>query len=313
MPKLKVSEEDYDLLTDEERAGLKEYQAELEAERLAEEEEIRAAAGGEQPSQPAEEPDEDEQEEPEPDEDEPAEEEEPAVEQPAEEEPAADDEEAAEEDEEEVEEVPAAAAQPPFASAKLPDADEARIKAIDKQLDDIADKFDEGEITAKEMRDQQKALVAELDDLKDRRTMARMANQTAVSTWYNSTIPLFLAQHAEYKEGTLRHELLDVAVRKLQTASKNPTDPKILVEAHNKIIAEFGEVAGAKPKKKANGKANGHGRESPPKFANIPASDQTQVSTVNKFARLDKLNGEAYEKALARLSATDRDEYLRGA
>lgn len=314
MPKLKVNDDDLDLLTDEERIGLKEYQAELDAELAAEDAEIAAAAAGdaEEPEPTAETPPPDEPEEepepegePEPDE-EPEPEEEPAEEPEPEEEPVA-----AGEPEAEPDEVVRPA--PMVATAyKLTAAEEARFAAIDTQLDEIAVQFDDGEITAREMRDKSKALLAELDELKEKRAVAKMSGKVVEDTWYRSTVPLFLAEHPEYVDGSLRHKLLDSIVRDLQAAHPDhTTDAKILVEAHKQIVAELGPVNGhAKPAKK---KTPAKAREMPPSINNIPASDQTPVVAVNKFARLEKLRGADYERALARLSPADRDMYLQGA
>jgi hypothetical protein len=139
---------------------------------------------------------------------------------------------------------------------KLDPADEKRINEIDKQLDEIAQKFDDGELTAKEMREQSKVLTVELDDLKDKRTLAKMSGKQTVDTWQQVTVPAFLAVHTEYKEGSLRYKLLDEVVRDIQKDSEDPTDPMILAKAHEKIVAELGEVHGSKkPAVKTNGSA----------------------------------------------------------
>ena len=315
MAGLKISDDELAMLTDEERIGLKEYQAELEAEMAAEDAQIAAAASGEPEAalkpepEPEPEPEEDEEPEPEP---------EPEPEEDDNDEPDAGDDAGAEDDpepepepEEEDEDADLRPSPPP--ALKLTKEEEARFAAIDTALDEIATKFDDGEITAKEMRDQSKALASELDMLKEKRAVARMSSETTINTWFNTTIPLFLISHPEYKDGSMRHELLDVTVRKLQAASTNPTDPKILDAAHKKIVAELGELTPAKPpkaKKKLNG--NGKHREMPPSLNDIPAADAQQVVAPNKFARLDKLKGVDFEKALARLSPADREFYLQG-
>jgi hypothetical protein len=324
MPRLKVSSEDMDLLTEEERIGLKEHLAERDAEEAEEDAEIAAAAAGGEEEKPA------KAEKPEKPEKKPAKEVEEAVEEVleppveeedeeeidagAEDEPEEGEEGAEEGDEAQEEEEPAVVAKPAkpaiLPADKLSAEDEARFGTIDTLLDDIATKFDDGELTAREMREQTKPLEAELAELRERRAIAKMSGQNVVNAWYGSTVPLFLAEHTEYKEGSGRHKLLDTYVKELQTAQPdNPTDPKILVDAHAKVIAEFGEVAGAeKPVKKANGKQ----RELPPNLGAIPAADQTVVTVPNKFIRLEKLKGAEYEKALARLSTADRDLYLQG-
>jgi hypothetical protein len=313
MARLKVTEEEMDLLTEEERIGLKEYQAELDAEAAAEDAQIAAAAAGDPEEEPAPEPEpEDEEEEEEaaaePEGEPEAEpEEEDEEEQPA----AAAEAEAGEEEEEE----PAPRAPPSILPAyKVPAEDVARMTAIEQQLDELAEKFDEGELTAKELRDQSKVLAKEQDELKARQVIAQMSGKMTVDTWYGTTIPLFLGQHPEYQEGSLRHELLDTLVRKMQMVTDNPTDPNILINAHKRIIDELGEVTAAAPAANSNGHAKKprKQRDVPPKFADIPTSDQTQVALPNKFARLEKLKGVDYEKALARLSPADREAYLMG-
>jgi len=333
MPRLKVTEDDFDKLTDEERVGLKEFQAELEAEAAAEDAEIAAAAAGEPEDKPAPKPKKKEAAPPAPDpdagaEDAPAAEDEDEDEDEPEGEDADDsaeegeseegeEGEEGEEAEDDEEDTPPIAAGPPAVppAPKLTDVEEKRLVDIKKELKDLAKQFDDGELTAVEWRESQEKLEDERDALKEKRAIAAMSVQTAVNTWYYSTIPLFMAQHTEYAEGSLRHKLLDTVVRELQTGSENPTDPKILIDAHAKIIKELGAVNGAeKPakKKKVNGDGNGAKRVTPPSFAAIPASDQQQVVLPNKFARLEKLKGADYEKALAKLSPADREMYLQG-
>jgi hypothetical protein len=323
MPRLKISDDDFDLLTEEERIGLKEHLAELDAETEAEDAEIAAAVKGdpeaeakepvavaapepkEQPAEPEPEP------EPEPEEEEA---EEPGEEEAAEDEPA----EAAEDDTED--EPTAAAAEPEPApepaqpqavrpALQLTPTEEKRLAAIPKQMREIAQKFDEGELTAVEMRDQQEVLQDELDGLKEKRVLAKVSRDNVERTWFDVTIPLFLSKHTEYVAGSARHKLLNALVIEAQMATNNPTDPKILADAHAKIIAELGEVNGAKPVKKTSKPQ----RELPPNFKDIPASDQTVVTQPNKFARLDKLKGADYERALSKLTPADREAYLQGA
>jgi len=314
MARLKISDEDLDLLTEDERVGLKEYQAELEAELAAEDALIASAAAGEPEGDPEPEP----KPEPEP---EPEEEPEPEPE-PEEDEPEADDndepdagDDAGAEDppvEEEDDDETIDAAPPPPPALKLTADEEKRLVDIKAAMREIATKFDDGEITALEMRDQQEKLEDERDQLHEKRAVARMSSETTINTWFNTTIPLFLISHPEYKEGSVRHDLLDLTVRKLQTGSTNPTDPKILAEAHKKITKEFGVVEQPKPKAKKKLNGNGKHREMPPSLNDIPAADANNPAPINKFARLDKLKGVDFENALKRLSPADREFYLQG-
>jgi len=335
MARVSVSQDEYDLLTEEERIGLKEFQAEYEAEIAAENAAIAAAANGdpedpdpetpdkpvkpekpekptkkaapvEEPKPPVEEPD-DDPEEPDEDDEDPIDTEEEAEESAAEEVEG----ETGEVDDDDEPEPVRQAAPVSMTMPRLSDAEEKRLVAIKGELKVLAQKFDDGELTAVEWRDSQETLEDERDVLKEKRALAAMTTQTSVNTWYQSTIPIFLAQHGEYKDGSLRHKLLDTIVRELQMASATPTDPSILVAAHKRITEELGPVNGVE-KPAVKKKAAPKNRESPPKFSDIPASETNQITTPNKFARLDKLNGVDYEKALAKLTPADRDFYLQG-
>jgi hypothetical protein len=317
MARMTVTDDEYDLLTEEERIGLKEYQAEFEAEQAAEAAEIEAAANGdpEEAEKPAKAPPPEDDEEDAGDDDTADEEED---------DPIDTEEEAEESAAEEVEGETGAVDEPqPLAEAlaqvsvpttmpRLSEAEEKRLVTIKTELKALAQKFDDGELTAVEWRDEQEKLEDERDVLKEKRAVAAMTTQNSVNVWYQTTIPTFIAHHPEYKDGSLRHKLLDTIVRELQMATTTPTDPKILVKAHERITEELGPVAGgeAAPAKKKKG--NGKDRTSPPKFADIPASDAQQVTQPNKFARLDKLQGVDYERALAKLTPADRDFYLQG-
>jgi hypothetical protein len=49
----------------------------------------------------------------------------------------------------------------------------------------------------------------------------------------------------------------------------------------------------------------------PPTLAKLPAADQSEVTDGGEFAHLDRLNGEAYEEALMKMSDDKRNEYLQ--
>jgi hypothetical protein len=193
--------------------------------------------------------------------------------------------------------------------------DKARLEEIDKQLDEIATKFDDGEMTAAEMRAAMKPLQKEQRDLDRKMTLSEVHQSTAHETWYNQTIPAFLSEHTEYKPGSHRFKLLDTAVRELQAENPgNETDPRILVVAHQRVQQIVEELGGGKaPKRRPKPKADNDAeqRESPPTLANVPASDITEARRGNEFAHLDRLNGVAYEKAVQKLQRTNPEAYER--
>jgi hypothetical protein len=304
--KTKTTEDDMESLTAEELAGLKELQEEEAAE--AAEEARLAAEGGEEEEAAEEQPDAKKPEtEAEP---------EKTVEEP---------EKAAEEVEKDVGEDLEATTEADVVEAEpekvkiipkweVPAEDKARAVEIDTQLDAIAEKFDEGELTAKEMREQQKPLLAEQRALDRKMTRAELSEASAVDVWREHTVPSFIAAHDEYKPGSMRFKLLDQTVRELQAANgDNPTNPQILADAHAAIVAELGEVGKApKPAARAkNGKdANGEERELPPSISKVPAADHTEAARSNEFIQLERLTGVAYENAMRKLTPDQRERYL---
>lgn len=335
MARLKVTDDDLDSLTEEELAGMRELQAEEEAERLAAAEEDGEGEGAddrqqddgqktEAASKKAEKPEKTDKKDEKVEKDEKADAEDAGEgegegEEGDEGEDEAEDDEGegeAEGDEEGDEGEGDGEKKPEVAARSLPyqiTAQElARLGAVEKEIDAIAEKFDDGELTAKEMRDQQRELLHELDELKEKRTIAKMHGADASSRWYGQTIPAFLADHTEYKKGSLRFKLLDQTVKELQAASNDPTDPQILVDAHAKINEEFGAVAGAEPAKKAAKKPVGNGRTIPPTLSGVPAADISDTSIKSEFGHLEKLKGVAYERAVSKLAPDARERYLMG-
>ncbi|MRX32815.1 hypothetical protein [Aminobacter sp. MDW-2] len=182
-----------------------------------------------------------------------------------------------------------------------------KITSLDEQLDDIAKKFDEGELTAAEMRAQMKPLEEQKQELRNTLFKADLSRDTSLNTWSKSTVPGFLAKNKEYVPGSLRYENLDRLVRQLQAEADNPFDPAILKQAHERIVAEFG---GGTPTPKDPGKK----RDLPPNLSAIPAADNNDDEDGGKFAYLDRLaekDGVEYEKQLGKLSDAERDLYLQ--
>jgi len=195
-----------------------------------------------------------------------------------------------------------------------PEGAKERIDAIKSELAALAEKVDDGEITAREYREQSDKLVDERDDLRQKLLRSQIAIDTARDTWSTRTVPTFLAAHPEYKPGSIPYRMLDEEVRRLQTESGHDTDPAHLRNAHaavqKRIKEEFGIEFGAKPKPKPTpGGKEKQRREIPPTLADIPATDIGEADD-GEFAHLANLKGEAYESALAKLSPDALDRYL---
>lgn len=207
----------------------------------------------------------------------------------------------------------------------VPEDADAKLAELEKKRDDLAEKFDDGEITAKEFN----RAVAEIDkqvrEIERAKDRAIFFEETRKHTWLTQTVPTFLDQHPAYQDRTL-HGLLDAEVRKRQVAAiekgKDPLDPAILEQAHKAIVRSAQSLTGAEqaePRKRpeptrAATKAAPQPKKrpaSPPTLANVPASEI--ADTDGEFAALDRLgetDPEAFEEAYARLSPADRARYL---
>lgn len=193
-----------------------------------------------------------------------------------------------------------------------------KIKALDAERDKLAEQFDDGELNAKELRAKLKPIESELDELKERRTSAAVTRDLAIERYKTETVPTFFSEHPQYKPGTVLHTMLDTELRKLQSASKDPLNPKHLQKAHAILDKQLREALGdaAKPKPKTenqSGKGKLPKREAPLTLANVPAADISDTGDGGEFAYLDRLANqdiEAYERELGKLSDEKRDRYL---
>lgn len=228
------------------------------------------------------------------------------------------------------------AARPYHPTSERPVDADTKLADIAKRRDDLAEQFDNGDLTAKEFQ----AKLTELDDEKFEVKMAiqraDMAEEVRKDNWFNKVVPDFLDTHPHYKptedgETTLS-DALDTTVRRLQVAAiekgQDPMSPDILARADRSIRKAFAGLLGqaaeeaeaeADPKKasatekaKAAVKAAGPRKAPPTTLATVPAADG-EATDGGAFASLDRLmesDPEAFEDAVARLPSHERERYL---
>lgn len=307
-----LSEEELALLTDEERAGLEDDSVIDEGVEDVEDDDTAddPNAGDQNKAPPAEAAAAAEPEQPK------AEIKEPEK-KPAAAEPAA---EAAETVKPEAGTEPAAAPSPRLLPQYQVPADaKDRISQIDAQLDELAKKFDDGELTAQEHREAMKPLAAQRQDLHDQMLKQSLSVDSQVATWSNVTVPAFLAKHTQYEPGSVMWDALNNEVKKLQLEHDNPFDPSYLEQAHRTIQASVRKSLGLPAEETPEAKPAGEGkdkaqkRDIPPTLATAPAADITDTSDGGEFAYLDRLAEKdpiKYEEALGKLSPEKMDAYL---
>lgn len=208
----------------------------------------------------------------------------------------------------------------PLIRAEVPADIEAQKTAIETQRDEIAQKFEDGDMTAREFQAENRKLDKQDNDLDWLVRKAELSAETTQAqteaTWYKSTSD-FLADHPEIMKNELVYNAFDAVVRKItgDKANHGLSDRKQLEKAH----AEWAEALGitvdpaAKPAadKKPAPAAKGK-RDLPPNLGTVPAATASETDD-GKYAALDRLietDPLAYEAALAKMTPAESDAYL---
>lgn len=179
----------------------------------------------------------------------------------------------------------------------------------------LAEKFDEGEITAVEYAKQTEELNDFQRELENKRFKAQLAAESQQSRELDSweeTCSNFLSAHPEISTSKLRYDSFDYAVRLVTGDQDNAalTGAQQLEKAYQTWVTELGiqvdqpaqSVAKPDPRKP----------KVVPNIGSLPAA-QANDTDDGKFAYLDRLADSdplKYEATLAKLSDADREAYL---
>lgn len=203
----------------------------------------------------------------------------------------------------------------PMFDAKLPENYDDQVKAIRQQKRELAEKFDEGEISVAEYQDQLDDLndkQADLREIKFKAELANEAQKNAAEDDWGTTVQSFLSSHPETSKSDFRLNAFDLAVRMVTSNEANAklSNQEQLELAYKNFAAELGlqVQAGKAPPAQQQRRA----KPVVPNIGDIPAAD-IQDTDNGKFAALDRLidtDPIRYQDELARLSASDREAYL---
>jgi len=198
-----------------------------------------------------------------------------------------------------------------FPTFDVPQDAQDRLSKIDEELGGLGEKFDTGDMPVAEYHRRMMALMDEKQELREQVFKSSLSQEIAQKTWFDVTVPAFLAAHPEYSENQVLYDSLNVQVQKLQ--SENPDkamDASILAQAHERLAAVF-NLGAAKPRVQNAEKTE---REMPPNLGRVPASDMTEAADGGLFKQLDELaasNVEKYEEALSQLPEAQLEAYLK--
>ena len=183
----------------------------------------------------------------------------------------------------------------------------------------LAEKFDEGEITAVEYAKQTEELNDFQRELENKRFKAQLAAESQHSRELDSweeTCSEFLSAHPEISKSKLRYDSFDYAVRLVtgDQANASLTGAQQLEKAYQTWVTELG-IQVEQPAKSADKSAAQTAQGKPrvvPNIGSLPAA-QANDTDDGKFAYLDRLADSdplKYEATLAKLSDADREAYL---
>ena len=205
----------------------------------------------------------------------------------------------------------------PLFNTEIPADIQAQRTEIDEKEDALDKQFDEGDITFSEHKKALREINQQrnaLDRAELKAELAAEAYQTQIDNSWQASQEAFFSAHPEFKiDNEAKWAAFDQLVKN-ETKSVLDKGGAVgvpeLERAYTKYKQAF-NIEAAAPKQ---AKATGTKKEGviPPNLGKLPAATANDTDD-GKFAHLDRLEGVAFEDALAKLSDAQRDEYLRSA
>lgn len=228
-------------------------------------------------------------------------------------------------DEEEEEEVDLRRDPAPLIGTEEPKDIEERLTALAEEKAALVQKFDDGEITAREYSDGLEAISDKRNDIqweKRKAEIGREAHERAITDAWDRDVAEFMSTTAKKiaEKGEPALLAFDSYVKKVTGDPKNArmSNRAQLEKAHKAFLADFdgfGTAPKPNPKEKDGGDppkpAAKKERVIPPTLARVPAADLEDIDE-GKFAALDRLADTdplAYQKRIARMTPSEREEY----
>lgn len=199
--------------------------------------------------------------------------------------------------------------------ATLPEDYDQRVAANEKALADLDKAYDDGDISHSEWREQLRKLdreSRELERMKDRAELARESSQQALMNHWQGLIQPFLAKHPELGEDEVSMSGFDSYLKQVtgpvMQAGGAPGQAEI-DKAYGLWCKRFNFTPASEQQEAPAGKKL---ITAPPTLGGLPVSNGNSVED-GRWAALDRLEGVAFEEALAKLSQSELDEYSKRA
>jgi hypothetical protein len=208
--------------------------------------------------------------------------------------------------------LPAAKADEPKERVFLPTLPTGDARNFDEEEAALVKKYEEGELDEANYR----RGLREIYTAQSAAENASKFNEEVQKQVWENEVGKFIRVNQQYKPGTVLYSALGRALE-LEGAAEgadNLAGDELLARAHKRVMAEFGinPAAGAgnpaltAPKRPGEAAARS---SAPITLGEVPAADLPDVGG-SKYAHLDKLDGLAFENALAKLPPAEQEAYL---
>lgn len=211
---------------------------------------------------------------------------------------------------------PEIAQQAPLLVAEAPADAEAQLQQIAEQKAALVEKFDDGDLTAKEYQQQLDALSRQERTIERALDKAQIAADLEMQRQVNErekTINSFLSEVGIPRDpGNLRFVTLDGAVRLIANQEENSNlGPREILQKAFDLCVEQGTLQAKTPAKPQQEQRPARKPiDAPVTLANVPAADISDTDNA-RWAHISRIKDpDARERAFAQLSPAEQDAYL---
>ena len=215
----------------------------------------------------------------------------------------------------------------PLFRAELPADLADKYAAIDTKEEELIAKFEDGDMTTREYNAELRKLNKERNDLEWLERKAELSQETAQQqqedTWL-TTVKAFLPEHPAISESEENWSSFDQVLRTVTAVRINAGQAygKAELERAYKIWADergievkapAAKEPDQKPAAKAPAAKNEQKKELPPTLAKVPAASNEDTDD-GKYAALERLadkDPQAYQEAIAKMSAAEYEQYTK--
>lgn len=198
----------------------------------------------------------------------------------------------------------------------LPEDYKERVTANETAMDELAQKYEDGDISFAEYNKGMRKLnetAMDLRELKMRAEISDTSTSNALQERWDAAMGTFLEAHPEAISTPVRQNAFDQILREITApvmqAGGMPGRAEI-DKAYKRLAEEFGFAATTTTTEPVKGKKE---NKVPPTLGAVPAAAQNDVDD-GKWAHLDRLaesDPAAYEAAMLKMSDAEREEYSK--